>query len=313
MVITISHSGYIKRNAVSLYRAQRRGGRGVTGMETKEEDFVERLFVARTHDYILFFTDQGRVYWLKVHQIPQAGRAARGEAIVNLLELARDEKITTTLRVGDFEDDKYVIMATKKGIVKKTVLSAYSRPRSAGITALSLDSGDELIRAAVTMGEQDILLGTRDGLAIRFHETEVRPMGRVSRGVKGISLHKGDEVVSMEVVNLGVTLLTVAEKGFGKRTEISEYPVQGRGGKGVITMKTSERNGKIVGARQVTDDDDLMIITAKGQVIRMKVRGVSVIGRNTQGVKLIGIEQGDKVTGFARLAEKEDEEEPSVP
>lgn len=309
MVITISHSGYIKRNAVSLYRAQRRGGRGVAGMDTKEEDFVERLFVARTHDYILFFTDKGRVYWLKVHQIPQAGRAARGKAIVNLLELGREEQITTTLRIGEFDEDKYIMMATKKGIVKKTGLAAYSRPRSAGITALNLDAGDELIRAAVTMGEQDILLATRDGQAIRFHESEVRPMGRVSRGVKGISLGKGDEVVSMQVLNPGATLLTVSEKGFGKRTEISEYPVQGRGGKGVITIKTTERNGKVVGARQVTDDDDLMIITAKGQVIRMKVKGVSLIGRNTQGVKLIGIEQGDKVTGFAGLAEKEEDEE----
>jgi DNA gyrase subunit A len=308
MVITISHSGYIKRNAVSLYRAQRRGGRGVTGMNTKEEDFVDRLFVARTHDYILFFTDKGKVYWLKVHQLPQAGRAARGKAIVNLLNLSPEENITTTLPVREFDEEKYIIMATKNGVVKKTSLAAYSRPRTAGIMALSLDAGDELIRAAVTIGEQDILLATQNGLAIRFHESQVRPMGRVSRGVKGISMAKKDALVGMEVVNPGVTMLTVTENGYGKRTDISEYPVQGRGGKGVITIKTTERNGKVVCALQVTEDD-LMIITRKGQVIRMKVKGVSVIGRNTQGVKLIGIGKDDKVTGVAKLAEKEDDEE----
>ncbi|MEK6777326.1 MAG: DNA gyrase subunit A [bacterium] len=309
MVITISHSGYIKRNAVSLYRAQRRGGRGVTGMDTKEEDFVERVFVARTHDYLLFFTDGGKVYWLKVHEIPQAGRAARGKAMVNLLQMGPDEKITNTLPVKDFEEDKFIIMTTKKGIVKKTALSAYSRPRANGITALTLDSGDELIRTAITNNEQDILLGSRDGLAIRFHESQIRPMGRVSRGVKGISLGKGDEVVGMEVVNPAATLLTVAENGYGKRTSVSEYPVQSRGGKGVITIKTTERNGKVVGIRQVTDEDDLMMITRNGLVIRMRVSGVSVIGRNTQGVKLIGIEKDDKVTSITTLAEKEDEEE----
>jgi len=311
MVITISHSGYIKRNAVSLYRAQRRGGRGVTGMDTKEEDFVERLFVARTHDYLLFFTDGGKVYWLKVHEIPQAGRAARGKAMVNLLQIGSEQKITNTLPVKDFEENKFIIMATKKGIVKKTALSAYSRPRANGITALTLDSGDELIRTAITNNEQDILLGTRDGFAIRFHESQVRSMGRVSRGVKGISLRKGDEVVGMEVVNPAATLLAVAENGYGKRTSVSEYPVQSRGGKGAITIKTTERNGKVVGIWQVTDEDDLMMITRNGQVIRMKVSGVSVIGRNTQGVKLIGIEKNDKVTGIATLAEKEDEEEPA--
>ncbi len=309
MVITVSHTGYIKRNAVSLYRAQLRGGRGVAGMGTKEEDFVERLFVARTHDYILFFTDKGKVYWLKVHEIPQAGRAARGKAIVNLLEIGSDENITTTLPVRDFDEDKFIIMATQKGIVKKTALPAYSRPRTNGITALSLDSGDELIRVSITNGEQDVLLGSRNGFAIRFHESQVRPMGRVSRGVKGMSMLKGDELIGMEVVNPGVNLLTVTANGFGKRTEISEYPVQRRGGKGVITIKTTERNGKVVNVRQVTEEDDMMIITRNGKVIRMKVKGVSVIGRNTQGVKLIGIAKGDKVTGVATLAEKEDEKD----
>ena len=308
MVITISHSGYIKRNAVSLYRAQRRGGRGVAGMGTKAEDFVERLFVAGTHDYILFFTDTGRVYWLKVHQIPQAGRAARGKAVVNLLPLAAGEKISATLPVRGFDEDKYVVMATRKGVVKKTALSAFGRPRSTGIVALNLDPGDQLMRAAVTNGEQDVLLATREGLAIRFHESEVRPTGRASRGVKGIQMAPGDELVCMEVVNEGVTLLTVTENGFGKRTEIAEYPVQGRGGKGVITIKTTERNGKVVGALQVTDDDDLMLITRNGQVIRTRVRDISVIGRNTQGVKLIEIAGGDKVTGVATLAEKENGE-----
>ncbi len=309
MVITISHSGYIKRNAVSLYRAQQRGGRGVTGMGTKEEDFVERLFVAQTHDYILFFTNIGRVYWLKVHEIPQAGRAARGKAIVNLLQVSPKETITATLPVREFDESKYIIMATHRGIVKKTTLAAYSHPRTTGIMALSLDAGDQLIRVGITNGDHDILLGTRDGMAIRFHETEVRPMGRVSRGVKGISMRQEDEVMGMEVVNPGETLLTVTENGFGKRTKISEYPVQGRGGKGVITIKTTERNGEVINVRQVSDEDDLMIITRKGQIIRMKIAGVSVIGRNTQGVKLIGIEKGDKVTGVATLAEKESEEE----
>ncbi|NOY52075.1 MAG: DNA gyrase subunit A [Deltaproteobacteria bacterium] len=309
MVITISHSGYIKRNAVSLYRAQQRGGRGVTGMGTKDEDFVERLFVAQTHDFILFFTNMGKVYWLKVHEIPQAGRAARGKAIVNLLQISSAETITATLPVREFDESKYIIMATRRGIVKKTSLAAYSHPRTTGIMALSLDAGDQLIRVGITNGDHDILLGTRDGMAIRFHETEVRPMGRVSRGVKGISMRKEDEVMGMEVVNPGETLLTVTENGFGKRTKISEYPVQGRGGKGVITIKTTERNGEVINVRQVSDEDDLMIITRKGQIIRMKIAGVSVIGRNTQGVKLIGIEAGDKVTGVATLAEKESEEE----
>ncbi len=308
MVITISNTGYIKRNATSLYRAQRRGGRGVTGMGTKEEDFVERLFVARTHDYILFFTQAGRVYWLKVHEIPQAGRAARGKAIVNLLQIEGGDRITTFLPVKEFDEKKYIIMATRNGIVKKTSLAAYSRPRSKGIMALALDDDDRLIRAAITSGDQDVLLGTRDGLAIRFHESQVRAMGRVSRGVKGISMHKGDELIGMEVANPGVTLLTVTENGFGKRTDISEYPLQGRGGKGVITIKTTERNGKVVNVRQVADDEDLMIITRNGQVIRMKIAGVSVIGRNTQGVKLIGIEKGDQVSGVTTLAEKEDDE-----
>ncbi len=307
MVITISNTGYIKRNATSLYRAQRRGGRGVTGMGTKEEDFVERLFVARTHDFILIFTQAGRVYWLKVHEIPQASRAARGKAIVNLIQIEAGDRITTTLPVKEFDDKKYIIMATRNGIVKKTSLAAYSRPRSKGIMALSLDEDDRLIRAAITIGDQDILLGTRDGLAIRFHESQVRAMGRVSRGVKGISMQKGDELIGMEVVHPGVTLLTVTENGFGKRTDISEYPVQGRGGKGVITIKTTERNGKVVNVRQVADDEDLMIITRSGQVIRMKIAGVSVIGRNTQGVKLIGIGKGDQVSGVTSLAEKEDE------
>ena len=309
MVITISHSGYIKRNATSLYRAQRRGGRGVTGMGTKEEDFVERLFVARTHDYLLVFTDAGKVYWLKVHEIPQAGRAARGKAIVNLLNIEQTEKITTTHPVSAFDKDRFVITATKRGIVKKTSLAAYSRPRSTGIMALTLDPGDEMIRAAITNGDQDILLASRDGLAIRFHESKVRPMGRVSRGVKGIAMGKGDALVAMEVVNIGETLLTVTENGFGKRTDVGEYPVQGRGGKGVITIKTTERNGKVVTVRQVADDVDMMIITRNGQVIRMAVGGISVIGRNTQGVTLIDIEKGDKVTSVATLAEKDDDQD----
>ena len=310
MVVTISHSGYIKRNAISLYRSQRRGGRGKMGMTTKEEDFVEHLFVASTHSYILFFTDAGKAYWLKVHEIPQGGRLSRGKAIVNLLNLSGEEKITAILPVRAFEEGKYVIKATKNGVIKKTDLMAYSNPRAGGIIALNLDEGDELISAGLTDGTKEILLSTQEGKAIRFREEDVRDMGRTARGVKGITLEEGDAVVAMDIITPGVegaSILSVTENGYGKRTLVEEYPLQSRGGKGVITIKTTERNGKLVGVQQITDEDDLMLITDKGKIIRLRGKEISVIGRNTQGVRLIELETGERVMALARLAEKEEE------
>jgi DNA gyrase subunit A len=305
MVVTISHNGYIKRNPISLYRSQRRGGKGVTGMTTRQEDFVEHLFVASTHSHLLFFTNTGKVFWQKVYDLPQAGRAAMGKAIVNLLHLRAEEKIAAILAVREFEEGKHIVMATRKGLIKKTPLMAYSRPRAGGIIALSIDHDDELIAARVTDGTQEILLGARQGKAIRFKETEARPMGRTARGVRGIAVGKDDEIIGMESIGEGATILTVTENGFGKRTNTSEYRIQGRGGRGIITIRTSERNGHVVGMKQVTDQDDVMLITDHGKIIRMKIKGISVIGRNTQGVKLINVDKGEKVVGIARLAEKE--------
>ena len=312
MVVTISHSGYIKRNAISLYRSQRRGGRGKMGMTTKEEDFVEHLFVASTHSYILFFTDAGKVFWLKVHEIPQAGRMSRGKAIINLLNLSGEEKITAILPVRTFEEGKYVIMTTKNGVVKKTDLMSYGHPRTGGIIALTLDPGDELISACLTDGTKEILLSSREGKAIRFSEKETRAIGRTARGVKGITLGKKDYLVSMDIITpgtLGAAILSVTEKGFGKRTPIEDYPLQSRGGKGVITIKTSPRNGNLVGVQQITEQDDVMLITEKGKIIRLRGEEISVIGRNTQGVKLIELEPGERVMAVTRLAEREEEPE----
>ena len=312
MVVTISHSGYIKRNAISLYRSQRRGGRGKMGMTTKEEDFVEHLFVASTHSYILFFTDAGNVFWLKVHEIPQAGRMSRGKAIINLLNLSGEEKITAILPVRTFEEGKYVIMTTKNGVVKKTDLMSYGHPRTGGIIALTLDPGDELISACLTDGTKEILLSSREGKAIRFSEEETRAIGRTARGVKGITLGKKDYLVSMDIITpgtLGAAILSVTEKGFGKRTPIEDYPLQSRGGKGVITIKTSPRNGNLVGVQQITEQDDVMLITEKGKIIRLRGEEISVIGRNTQGVKLIELEPGERVMAVTRLAEREEEPE----
>jgi len=311
MVVTISHSGYIKRNAISLYRSQRRGGRGKVGMATKEEDFVEHLFVASTHSYILFFTDAGKVYWLKVHEIPQAGRMTRGKAIINLLNLSGQEKITAILPVRSFEEGRYVILATKKGVIKKTDLMSYSHPRAGGIIALTLDPGDGLISACLTDGTKEVLLSSREGKAIRFGEEEVRAIGRSARGVKGISLGKGDFLVSMDILSagaLGSSILSVTENGFGKRTPIEDYPLQGRGGKGVITVKTTARNGKLVGTQQITDQDELMLITDRGKIIRLRCSEIRLSSRNTQGVKLIELEAGERVMAIARLAEREEEE-----
>ena len=307
MVVTISHSGYIKRNAISLYRSQRRGGRGKMGMTTKEEDFVEHLFIASTHSYFLIFTDAGKVFWLKVHELPQGGRMTRGKAIINLLNISGEEKITAILPVRAFEDGKYVVMTTKKGVVKKTDLMSYSHPRTGGIIALSLDPGDQLISACLTDGTKEILLSSREGKAIRFAEEGARAIGRTGRGVKGITLGKDDFLVSMDIIAPGAAILSVTENGFGKRSPIEEYPLQSRGGKGVITIKTTARNGKLVGTQQITEQDDVMLITDKGKIIRMRGEEISVIGRNTQGVKLIELEAGERVMAVARLAEPEEE------
>lgn len=307
MVVTVSHNGYIKRNPISLYRAQRRGGKGMTGARTRAEDFVELLFVASSHDYLLFFTNKGRVYWKKVHEIPEAGRTSRGKAIVNLLELQSGERLATTLAVRDFEEGKYVVMATKKGLVKKTALEAYSRPLSRGIVGININPADELISVRVSTGDQDIFMTTRGGKSIRFHENDLREMGRAASGNIGMRLEGEDEVVSMEVIREGATILTVTENGFGKRTRTEEYRVQGRGGKGILTIKTSERNGPVVYSYQVTDLDQLMIITGQGKIIRFRVADITVRSRNTQGVKLIDLAEGENVVGVAKVMEDEDE------
>jgi DNA gyrase subunit A len=309
MAVTISHEGYIKRNPVSLYRAQRRGGKGKIGATTRDEDFVEHLFVASTHSYILFFTTTGKVYWIKVHEVPQAGRAARGKAIVNLLSLREDEKISAFLPVREFQDSRFVLFATKHGVVKKTELMAYAHPRPSGIIAIGLDPGDEVIGVRLTDGQQEIILSTRAGQSIRFKEAEVRSMGRNAGGVKGITLDDGDEVVSIEILSAGASVLTVSENGCGKRTDTAEYRVQSRGGKGIITMKTTERTGKVVGVHQVTDEENLMLVTSTGKIIRLRVADIRVIGRNTQGVRLIDVEPGERVVSLARLAEREEDEE----
>jgi DNA gyrase subunit A len=305
MVVTISHTGYIKRNPITLYNSQRRGGKGKTGMGTKEEDFVEHLFVASTHDTFLFLTNLGRVYWRKVHELPQAGRLARGKAIVNLLDLGKGEKLATVLSVRSFEPGHTILMATKAGMVKKTDVMAYSRPRSGGIIAVNLLPGDELIGASITDGTQNVFLASRHGKSIRFHESNVRPTGRASRGVRGMRLAEGEYIVGMEVLTDGKTLMAVTENGYGKRTSVDEYPIRHRGGKGVITIKTTERNGMVVAIVLVTDEDDLMLMTDGGKIIRMPVRDISVIGRNTQGVRLIVMGPGERVAMAARLAEKD--------
>jgi len=304
MVVTISHEGYIKRNPISLYRAQRRGGKGMTGVKPKAEDFVELLFVASSHDYFLFFTNKGRVHWKKVHEIPEGGRVSRGKAIVNLLKLKRGERVATTVSVKGFEDGRYVVMASRKGLVKKTKLESYSHPRSGGIVALKIREEDELIAVRVSSGEQDIFLTTRKGKSIRFKETDLRDMGRVAAGNIGIRMEPGDEVVGMEVLKEGATILTVTENGYGKRTRTEEYRAQSRGGKGILTIKASERNGLVVYSSQVSGQDELMIITGHGKIIRLSVSDISVIGRNTQGVRLINLGEGEKVVGVARVMDE---------
>jgi DNA gyrase subunit A len=306
MVVTVSHTGYIKRNPISLYRTQRRGGRGKVGMGTKEEDFVESLFIASMHSYIMFFSNTGKVYWLKVHELPEASRAAKGRAIVNLLSLSPGESTPSVLPVKEFVEGRYVVTATAQGVIKKTDLMEYSRPRAGGIIAMGLNDGDQLIATAITSGQDEIFLSTRHGMSIRFHEEDVRSMGRAAVGVRGIDLEEGDAVVGMEILKPEGTLLTVTEHGFGKRTAIEEYRVQSRGGKGVITLKVTEKTGPIVGVTQVSGGDDVMLVTDSGKIIRMGVDEIRVIGRNTQGVRLIGLQENERVASLARLAEKEE-------
>ncbi|RJX36258.1 MAG: DNA gyrase subunit A [Desulfarculus sp.] len=305
MVVTISHGGYIKRTPSSLYRAQRRGGKGKRGMVTKSEDFVEKLFVASTHHYLLIFTDAGRLFWLKVHEIPQAGRASKGKAIVNLVNMTTGEKVNTVLAVKEFSEGRQVIMATESGIVKKTELMAFSRPRPGGIIALKLAEDDRLVAARLTDGEMEIFLATRQGKAIRFREQNVRSMGRVAGGVKGMELAEEDAVVAMEAVAGTPSVLTITAHGYGKRTRLDEYPLRNRGGKGVITIQTTERNGPVVAALVVEDDDEVMLISDQGNIIRMLVGDIRIIGRNTQGVRLHDLAEGERLVAAAKLAESE--------
>ena len=309
MAVTISHEGYIKRNPVTLYRAQRRGGKGKIGTTTKEEDFVESLFIASMHAYILFFTTIGKVYWIKVHELPQAGRAAKGKPIVNLLNLEPGERVSAFLSVKEFQEGRYIVFATKNGLIKKTELMAYANPRSSGIRAIGLEERDEVIGVHLTDGQQEIILSTADGQSIRFKEEQVRSTGRGTFGVVGMRLDTGDKVVSMEILTLGYNILTVSEGGYGKRTEMDEYRLQSRGGKGIITMKTTDKTGRVVGVQLVTEDDQLMLITNTGKIIRMRIKDIRVIGRNTQGVRLIELEEGERVVSLARLAEKEEEDD----
>jgi DNA gyrase subunit A len=307
MVITVSSSGYVKRSPLSLYRAQNRGGKGRTGMATKEGDFVEHLFVASAHSYVLVFTESGRVHWVKVHEIPQAGPAAKGKAIVNLLNLAAEERVATTIAVRDFPEDRFLVFATERGTIKKTSLAEYGNPRSGGIIAINLEPGDRLLAVRVTDGTKDLFLATADGLSIRFAESDARPMGRATTGVRGIALRAGDRVVGMEVLEKEGAILTAAERGLGKRTDIAEYRVQGRGGLGLINLRVTEKTGKVVGVCQVFPGDQLILITQEGMIIRTAIDGIREIGRSTQGVKLIELDPTDRLVALAKVVEREDE------
>ena len=306
MVVTISHSGYIKRTSVSTYKKQRRGGRGNNGAALKDEDFVEHLFIASTHDYVLIFTEDGRCFWLKVHEIPQAGRAAKGKPVVNLINVAAETKISALVAVRAFADDQHLLFATKNGTVNKTRLSEYANPRSTGIKAVKIESEDELIDVQITSGTNDIVLATRHGLSIRFHEADVREMGRDTTGVKGIELGADDEVIGMVVIKREANLLVVTEKGMGKCSPIDEYRVQRRGGKGIITVHRTEKTGDAVSIKEVLPDDELMLITKQGVAIRMPVKGIRVSGRNTQGVKLVNLDANDLVMDVARVVPEDE-------
>lgn len=306
MVVTISNTGYIKRNPASAYRAQRRGGKGIKGMTVKDEDYIVDLYVASTHDYLLFFTDIGKIYWLKVHNIPQFGRTAKGTSIVNLLKLQKEEKIAAVVPVKKFEEDRFLVMSTEKGIIKKTSLMAFSHPRPSGIIALTIDKGDRLIAVKEADGKKKLLLGTKNGMAILFDEKGVRPIGRSGRGVRGITLKKDDKVIGLEVIGGEATVLTITENGFGKRTSSEEYRVQSRGGKGTINIKCTQRNGKVVAIKIVSGEDQLMLITSDGNIIRMRVNEISTIGRNTQGLRIVRLKENTKVVDMARVVEKDE-------
>jgi len=305
-IVTISHAGYIKRTPMDTYKKQGRGGKGVIGSDTKEGDFLEHLFAASTHDYLLFFTSKGICHWLKVYNIPELSRQSKGRNIVNLIQIGADEKITSILAVREFDDKRQLMMATAKGNVKKTVLSAYGNPRSSGLIAIKLEEGDSLIGAAITSGQDEVILGTADGMAIRFNEEQVRSMGRASIGVVGIKLRQGDEVVSMVIVEQGASLLTVCEKGYGKRTDLDDYRPQNRGGLGLINIKTTDRNGRVVAIKAVHDNDELMLITANGMIIRTGLEQVREIGRNTAGVRMIRMDDDDNLVAAERLIVEDD-------
>ncbi len=309
MVVTVSHHGYVKRNPITQYRAQRRGGKGVSGMGTRDEDFVEHLFVASTHDWLLFFTNRGRVHWKKVYELPQLGRAARGKSLANILQLLEGEVVQATLSVRDFaaEAESFILICTEKGVVKKTKLSAYSNPRRGGIIAINLDENDEVVAARRTDGSQEVILASRKGKSIRFPEDQARAMGRTAGGVRGMALGSDDAVVGMEILTPGATILTVTEKGYGKRTPLDDYRVQNRGGQGIITIRTSARNGSVVGVSQVVEKDEVMLITNGGKVLRCKVAGISKMGRATQGVRLMDLKDGEQLVAMAKLADEEDE------
>jgi DNA gyrase subunit A len=312
MAITVTNTGYIKRTAITSYRNQRRGGKGRIGMRTREEDFVSHLFVASTHAYVMIFSDRGRAYWLKVHEIPDVGPDGRGKAIANLVSMQEGERIAALLTVREFEENKFIVMGTTRGEVKKTELSAFSNPRAGGIIAMDVEEGDAVIAVQVSDGSNEIFIGTRNGMSIRFRETDVRSMGRTAGGVRGVELRDDDAVVAMEVLRPGGTILSVTEQGYGKRTSLDEYRLQTRGGVGIINIQASDRNGKVIGVAQVTDDDELMLITQQGKILRMASKDIRSIGRSTQGVRLIDIEGEDRAVSIARLAEAEnDEDEPN--
>ncbi|MFN0177827.1 MAG: DNA gyrase subunit A [Gemmatimonadales bacterium] len=308
MVITISHSGYIKRTPVSTYRRQRRGGKGLTGATTKEDDWIEHLFIASTHDYVMFFSNKGQVYWLKVHEIPQGGRATRGKPIIQCIAVRPDEHITALVPVREFANNRWLVFATRKGTVKKSVLSDYGNPRANGIIGINVEEGDELIDVQLTDGNNDVVLATRFGMSIRFHESDVREMGRATTGVKGIELDENDRLIGMVIIRRDATLLVVSEKGFGKRSELADYRVQKRGGKGIITFNNTDKTGDCVALKEVQPQDELMMITRSGVLIRVPVDGIRVIGRNTQGVRVMNLDDGDSIMGVARVVKEEEVE-----
>jgi DNA gyrase subunit A len=308
VVVTISHKGFIKRFPVSGYRKQGRGGKGVTGAGTRDDDFIEHMFIASTHHYIMFFTDKGKVYWLKVFEIPEGGRATRGRSIINLIEKGSDEEIAAFVSVKEFNDENYLFMATEKGTIKKTVLSAYGNVRKGGINAINVADGDRLISVKMSDGSNDIVLGTRNGFAIRFNEKDVRDMGRTATGVRGVNLGKGDIVVGLLVIKRNDNILVVTENGFGKRSDINDYRITRRGGKGVITVKTTDKVGKMIAMMEVVDGDEFVIISSRGMVIRQSVKEIRVMGRNTQGVRVIRLNEGDKIADIAKVVPEEEAE-----